>query len=166
MHTKKRRLKTGLKINYTAQTIVSELDEGVPRNLDYLISVNLLTSYILLLACKAKESLEFLQISERIANKLLCVSQQRTRAAAVNFDATTNEQSFFGSKPSQITGMLLSNYFLTINLMFSVAAKIDNPQDFDKKHQAQLSRLEKVEEVLHSPEMIEVQPIPLSHLVC
>lgn len=71
MHAKKKKLKTGLKANYAAQTIVSELDESVYRNLDYLMSVNTLTSYLLLLVKKPVEALEFIKIAERIALRLL-----------------------------------------------------------------------------------------------
>ena len=71
MHTKKKKVKQALKVNYTAQTIVSELDESVPRNLDYLISVNTLTSFLLLQVCKPAEALEFIKITERIAMRLL-----------------------------------------------------------------------------------------------
>ena len=71
MHTKKRKLKAGLKINYAAQTIVSELDETVHRSLDYLMSVNTLTSYLLLLVRKPLEAFEFIKITERIALRLL-----------------------------------------------------------------------------------------------
>ena len=71
MHAKKKKLKTGLKANYAAQTIVSELDENIYRNLDYLMSVNTLTSYLLLLVKKPVEALEFIKIAERIAYRLL-----------------------------------------------------------------------------------------------
>lgn len=71
MHVKKKKLKTGLKANYSAQTIVSELDENVYRNLDYLMSVNTLTSYLLILVKKPMEALEFIKIAERIALRLL-----------------------------------------------------------------------------------------------
>jgi len=71
MHAKKKKLKTGLKANYAAQTIVSELDENIFRNLDYLMSVNTLTSYLLLLVKKPVEALEFIKIAERIAYRLL-----------------------------------------------------------------------------------------------
>ena len=71
MHTKKRKLKTGLKANYAAQTIVSELNENVNRNLDYLLAVNTLTSYLLILVKKPVEALEFIKIAERIAMRLL-----------------------------------------------------------------------------------------------
>lgn len=71
MHSKKRKLRTGLKANYAAQTIVSELDENIHRNLDYLLAVNTLTSYLLLLVKKPTEALEFIKIAERIALKLL-----------------------------------------------------------------------------------------------
>ncbi len=71
MHAKKKKLKTGLKANYAAQTIVSELDENIYRNLDYLMSVNTLTSYLLLLVKKSVEALEFIKIAERIAYRLL-----------------------------------------------------------------------------------------------
>lgn len=71
MHAKKKKLKTGLKANYAAQTIVSELDENVYRNLDYLMSVNTLTSYLLILVKKPTEALEFIKIAERIALRLL-----------------------------------------------------------------------------------------------
>lgn len=41
------------------------------RNLDYLMSVNTLTSYLLLLVKKPVEALEFIKIAERIALRLL-----------------------------------------------------------------------------------------------
>jgi len=50
---------------------VSELDENVYRNLDYLMSVNTLTSYLLILVKKPIEALEFIKIAERIALRLL-----------------------------------------------------------------------------------------------
>ena len=48
MHAQKRKYKTGLKAIYAAQTIVSELDETVERNLDYIMAVNTLTGFLLL----------------------------------------------------------------------------------------------------------------------
>ena len=48
VHASKRKFKGGLKAIYAAQTIVSELDETVERNLDYLMSINTLTGYLLL----------------------------------------------------------------------------------------------------------------------
>jgi hypothetical protein len=71
MHAKKRKFKTGLKAIYAAQTIVSELDETVERNLDYLMAVNTLTGYLLLMIEKPGEALEFITIAERIAIRLL-----------------------------------------------------------------------------------------------
>ena len=63
MHSKKSKFKTGLKSNYAAQTIVADLDESVGRNQDYLISVNTLTSYLLLMIGKPQEALEFIKIA-------------------------------------------------------------------------------------------------------
>jgi len=60
-----------LKAVYAAQTIVSELNETQDRDLDYLMSVNTLTGYLLLLIEKPLESLEFINIAERIASKLI-----------------------------------------------------------------------------------------------
>ena len=71
VHATKRKFKGGLKAIYAAQTIVSELDETVERNLDYLMSINTLTGYLLLCIDKPTESLEFIQIAERIAFKLI-----------------------------------------------------------------------------------------------
>ena len=71
LHAKKKRYKTGLKAIYAAQTIVSELDETVDRNLDYLMAVNTLTGYLLLSIDKPVEALEFITIAERIAYKLI-----------------------------------------------------------------------------------------------
>ena len=48
MHASKRKFKTGLKAIYEAQTIVSELDETIERNLDYIMAVNTLTGFLLL----------------------------------------------------------------------------------------------------------------------
>jgi hypothetical protein len=86
MHAKKKKLKTGLKANYAAQTIVSELDEGVNRNLDYLLSVNCLTSYLLLLVKKPLEALEFIKIAERIALRLLQASEKLVGAQKNNLE--------------------------------------------------------------------------------
>jgi hypothetical protein len=44
--------------------------------LDYLLSVNTLTSYLLLLVKKPKEAFEFINISERISIRLLEESQK------------------------------------------------------------------------------------------
>lgn len=66
MHAKKTKFKTGLKANYTAQTIVGALDESVSRNLDYLVSVNTLTAYLLLMIGKPKEAIEFIKVAQKI----------------------------------------------------------------------------------------------------
>ncbi len=71
MHAKKKKFKAGLKAVYAAQTIVSELDETVERNLDYLMAVNTLTGYLLLMIDKPQEALEFIQIADRISIRLL-----------------------------------------------------------------------------------------------
>lgn len=71
VHARKRKFKTGLKAIYAAQTIVSELDETVERNLDYLLAVNTLTGYLLLMIEKPDEALEFISIAERISVRLL-----------------------------------------------------------------------------------------------
>ena len=76
MDAKKKKFKTGLKVNYAAQTIVSELDENQHRSLDYLLSVNTLTSYLLLLVKKPQESIEFIKITERISTRLLEASRK------------------------------------------------------------------------------------------
>ena len=71
MHAKKKKHKTGLKAIYAAQTIVSELDETVERNLDYLMAVNALTGYLLLMIERPKEAIEFISIAEKISIRLL-----------------------------------------------------------------------------------------------
>lgn len=48
LHAQKKKFKTGLKAIYAAQTIASELDETIERNLDYIMAVNVLTSFLLL----------------------------------------------------------------------------------------------------------------------
>jgi hypothetical protein len=67
MDAKRRKFKAGLRVNYTAQSIVSQLDESQPRSLDYLLSVNTLSGYLLLLVRKPQEALEFVKVSQRIA---------------------------------------------------------------------------------------------------
>jgi hypothetical protein len=135
MHCKRKRLRAALKINYTAQTIVSELDENEQRSLDYLMAVNTLTSYLLLLVKKPAEALEFIKITERIAMRLLESTQQKQGSMkhlpTIGEDPDTNDyfedgfdsDNSLGEKKSQITGTLLSNYILSINLMQSIATK-------------------------------------------
>ena len=48
IHSKKKKFKFGLKSLYAAQTIASELDETVERNLDYILAVNTLTAFLML----------------------------------------------------------------------------------------------------------------------
>ena len=71
IHGSKKKFKFGLKSIYAAQTIVSELDETVERNLDYLMAVNTLTAYMLLCIDKPKESIEFINIAERLCMQLV-----------------------------------------------------------------------------------------------
>lgn len=130
------------------------------------MSVNTLTSYLLLLVRKPTEALEFIKITERIALRLLEHTQkaqhnlhnQSSKALPTigeseqssvytnqkppgTMDSTANDQnSFFvagatGNKDSHITGMLLTNYLLSINLMSSIAQKFSNPDGFETNHQ-------------------------------
>ena len=45
---RRKNYKSALKAIYSAQQIVSELDETVERNLDYLLSVNIISAYLLI----------------------------------------------------------------------------------------------------------------------
>lgn len=46
---KQGKFKSALKSNYAAQTLVADLDESSLRNLDYLVAINTLTAYLLLM---------------------------------------------------------------------------------------------------------------------
>ena len=46
---KQGKFKSALKSNYTAQTLVADVDESSFRNLDYLVAINTLTAYLLLM---------------------------------------------------------------------------------------------------------------------
>lgn len=50
---------------------MTELDETIERNLDYLISINTITGYLLLIMKRPDEAMEFINISERIVGKLV-----------------------------------------------------------------------------------------------
>ena len=65
LYAKKDKLKTALKSIYQAQTIVSRLDETIERNLDYVIVVNMLTSFLLLNVNRAAEALEFIELADK-----------------------------------------------------------------------------------------------------
>jgi hypothetical protein len=65
LYAKKDKLKTALKSIYQAQTIVSRLDETIERNLDYVIVVNMLTSFLLLKVNRAAEALEFIELADK-----------------------------------------------------------------------------------------------------
>ena len=67
LHVKRRKYKMALKAIYAAQKIVSDLDENVGRNSDYLLAVNTLTSYLLLQIEKPQEAVEFILIAEKVA---------------------------------------------------------------------------------------------------
>lgn len=71
LHARRTKFKTGLKANYTAQTIIADLDESVDRNLDYLVAVNTLTTYLLLVIGKPQEALEFVNTSQKFIFRLL-----------------------------------------------------------------------------------------------
>jgi len=70
LHSKNKKHKTALKSIYQAQSIIAMLDETIDRNLDYLISVNTLTGYLLLQIEKPTEAEEFLILAERISYQL------------------------------------------------------------------------------------------------
>jgi hypothetical protein len=53
-------------------------------------------------------------------------------------------------RKSQITGMLLSNYILSINLMKSIANKFTSPDTFEESHTSQLNSLKLVEQTIDS----------------
>lgn len=76
LHAQKRKYKVGLKAIYAAQTIVSELDETVERNLDYIMAVNTLTAFLLLSIQKPMEAIEFIMIAERIVYRLIELSSK------------------------------------------------------------------------------------------
>ena len=46
------------------------MDESVDRNLDYLLAVNTMTGYLLLLTERPKEACEFLILAEKVAFQL------------------------------------------------------------------------------------------------
>lgn len=50
---------------------MSELDETIERNLDYMMAVNTLTGLLLLSIKKPTEALDFILIAERIVYKLV-----------------------------------------------------------------------------------------------
>lgn len=87
IHAQKRKFKAGLKAIYSAQTIVSELDETSERNLDYIMAVNTLTGYLLLSIEKPQEALEFIMIAERIVYKLI---ETRKKESVRNSQADSN----------------------------------------------------------------------------
>ena len=56
---------------YSAQKISSHLDQKNPRNLDYVLIVNILTSLTLLKIAKPHEALSFINIAEKTTDKLM-----------------------------------------------------------------------------------------------
>ena len=98
IHAKKKKFKTGLKAIYAAQTIVSELDETVERNLDYLMAVNTLTAFLLLSIEKPVEALEFILIAERICMKLVEKSKARNtnKSLHASIDVSAANRSIGG----------------------------------------------------------------------
>ena len=53
-----------LKCCFLAQKITASLDRKIPRNLDFILAVNVMTSIVLLKIRKPKEALEFIKIAE------------------------------------------------------------------------------------------------------
>lgn len=56
---------------YSAQKISSHLNQKNPRNLDYVLIVNILTSLALLKIAKPHEALSFINIAEKTTDKLM-----------------------------------------------------------------------------------------------
>lgn len=56
---------------HQAHAITAEIDQKVPRNLDYILAVNLMTAYLLLKIQKVKQAIEFLEICEEATDKLI-----------------------------------------------------------------------------------------------
>ena len=59
------KFKLSLKFISSAQKLASELDQGYPRNNDYILAVNIMTALVLIKIGKPTEALEFLQIAEK-----------------------------------------------------------------------------------------------------
>ena len=109
IHAQKRRYKTGLKAIYAAQTIVSELDETVERNLDYIMAVNTLTAFLLLSIQKPQEALEFILIAERIVFKLIDMNAKAKRAQLSAAIDSNTQQSLEVIGESGIEDQLISH---------------------------------------------------------
>jgi len=89
-----------------------------------------MTSYLLLMVKKPIEALEFISISERIALRMLQYNQNLENIDENNNEITEKVKKI-EEKTSKITGLLLSNYILSINLMKSIALKCTNPDNFE-----------------------------------
>ena len=66
-----KKYKLALKMISQAQKITSQLDQHNPRNVDYILSVNVMTALILLKINKPKHALEFLKIADKMAELLV-----------------------------------------------------------------------------------------------
>lgn len=56
---------------FAAIKIAAELDKEQPRNLDYILSTNALTAFVLLKLGKAKEAHEFIVLAEKVLIRLI-----------------------------------------------------------------------------------------------
>ena len=94
----KNKFKTGLKAIYEAQTIVSELDETIERNMDYIMAVNTLTGFLLLSINKPQEALEFILIAERIVYKLVNMQKAQKLMRSLAGKKTTSSLGVIGGE--------------------------------------------------------------------
>lgn len=108
LSNKKRKPKSALKAVYSAQTIVAELDEAIERNLDYLLAVNTLTAYLLLLSEKPRDAVEFIDRADIICQRLL----DAFTAESINNSIQLNSAN--GSNHNQ-TMPLKESYHVTSN---------------------------------------------------
>jgi hypothetical protein len=66
----KNKFKMALKCCLLAQKITANLDRKLPRNLDFILSVNLITSIVLLKIGKPVEAFDFILIAENAVESL------------------------------------------------------------------------------------------------
>lgn len=140
MDAKLGKFKLGLRANYTAHVIAAELDEKVPRNLDYLIAINTQTAYLLLVINKPQEALDFILAAQRCCYKL--AEDQKFEGKKVQGDSSVQENDIFSAAASEKTMPLigkislfnptiLTNYILSLCLMKNLAIKFIEPSNFD-----------------------------------
>ena len=102
----KTKYKMALKCCFLAQNITANLDQKVPRNLDFILAINVITSIVLLKIGKPKEAHDFILIAEMAIEGIIqaVYGKSLIKKDELNDDSKDIGEQIDSSNPTPVKG--------------------------------------------------------------